>query len=69
MTLNLYLDKWEAWSYNAFLVGSDYWPDKEAAAIYVDALDDLDWQNPIVASAAKRGWPKILGPGGMKMLG
>ena len=53
----------------AFLVGSDYWPGPRAAAIYVEALADFDWQNPIVCSAAKRGYPEILGPSGMKMLG
>jgi exo-1,4-beta-D-glucosaminidase len=53
----------------AFLVGSDFWPDDKAAAIYVEALDDYDWQNPIICSAAKLGFPEILGPSGMKMLG
>lgn len=53
----------------AFLVGSDFWPDHKAAAIYVEALHDLNWQNPIIASAAKRGYPEILGPSGMKMPG
>ena len=53
----------------AFLVGSDYWPDDRAAAIYVDALHDFDWPNPIICSAAKRGFPEILGPSGMKMNG
>ena len=49
-----------------FLIGSDYWPDDRAAEIYVEALRELDWQNPIICSAAKRGYPKILGPSGMK---
>ena len=53
----------------AFLVGSDFWPDDRAAAIYVETLHDLDWQNPIICSAAKRGFPNILGPSGMKMNG
>lgn len=53
----------------SFLVGSDYWPDDRAAQIYVDTLHELDWQNPIVASASMRGYPDILGPGGMKMDG
>jgi exo-1,4-beta-D-glucosaminidase len=52
-----------------FLVGSDYWPDDRATAIYVAALDDLDWPNPIVCSAAKRGFPELLGPSGLKMDG
>lgn len=53
----------------AFLIGSDYWPDAAASGIYVKALHDFDWPNPIVASAAKRGWPENIGPGGMKMRG
>jgi exo-1,4-beta-D-glucosaminidase len=53
----------------AFLVGSDFWPDNRATKIYVDALQALDWPNPVIASAAKRGYPKLLGPGGMKMDG
>ncbi|KAF2762884.1 hypothetical protein EJ05DRAFT_534352 [Pseudovirgaria hyperparasitica] len=52
-----------------FLVGSDYWPDDRATSIYVDALKAFDWQNPIIASAAKRGYPELLGPSGMKMEG
>ena len=53
----------------AFLVGSDFWPDHKAAAIYVEALHDAGWQNPIICSAAKRGYPEILGPSGLKMPG
>lgn len=53
----------------AFLVGSDFWPNDRATNIYVDALNKLDWPNPIVASAAKRGYPELLGPSGMKMDG
>ena len=53
----------------AFLVGSDYWPDDRATQIYVDALDRNDWPNPIIASAAKRGYPELVGPSGMKMDG
>ncbi|MBW0491479.1 hypothetical protein O181_031194 [Austropuccinia psidii MF-1] len=53
----------------AFLIGSDYWPNKQAASIYVKALKDLDWQPPVIASAAKRGFPDILRPSGMKMDG
>ena len=53
----------------AFLVGSDYWPDDRATRIYVDGLYQMDWPNPIVASASKRGYPKQLGPSGMKMEG
>lgn len=53
----------------AFLVGSDYWPDDKATAIYVQAFKDLDWQAPIIASASKRSYPEVLGPSGMKMAG
>ncbi|KAH7180101.1 glycoside hydrolase superfamily [Fusarium flagelliforme] len=53
----------------AFLVGSDYWPDDRATKIYVDGLRDAGWQVPIISSAAKRGYPRLLGPSGMKMEG
>lgn len=52
-----------------FLVGSDYWPNDRATEVYLDALKDMDWKNPIIASASKRGYPKALGPSGMKMDG
>ncbi|KAM4065745.1 glycosyl hydrolases family 2 domain-containing protein [Hirsutella rhossiliensis] len=53
----------------AFLVGSDSWPNDRATRIYVDALRNAHWQTPIIASAARRGYPEILGPSGMKMDG
>ncbi|CAK7209941.1 hypothetical protein SCUCBS95973_000616 [Sporothrix curviconia] len=53
----------------AFLVGSDYWPDDRATALYQQQLAAAGWQAPVVASAAKAGYPKALGPGGMKMPG
>ncbi|KAG5208097.1 Exo-beta-D-glucosaminidase [Trichophyton interdigitale] len=53
----------------AFLVGSDYWPNDQATDIYVDALKRMDWNAAIISSAAKRGFPKLLGPSGMKMDG
>lgn len=53
----------------AYLVGSDFWPNDRATEIYVDALEGAHWQVPIVASASKRGFPALLGPGGMKMDG
>ncbi|KAF3484434.1 exo-beta-D-glucosaminidase [Arthroderma uncinatum] len=53
----------------AFLVGSDYWPNDNATQIYVDALKRMDWNAAIVSSAAKRGFPKLIGPSGMKMDG
>ncbi|PWY94988.1 putative beta-mannosidase [Aspergillus sclerotioniger CBS 115572] len=53
----------------AFLIGSDYWPNDRATSIYTSALHRMDWPNPIVSSAAQRGYPSTLGPSGMKMLG
>ncbi|RBA22552.1 hypothetical protein FPRO05_00899 [Fusarium proliferatum] len=53
----------------AFLVGSDFWPDDRATAIYLDGLHNAGWQVPVISSAAKRGYPKALGPSGMKMEG
>jgi exo-1,4-beta-D-glucosaminidase len=51
----------------AFLVGSDYWPDDRASKIYVDTLNELNWDVPIIASAGMLGYPKNLGWSGMKM--
>ncbi|PNY27837.1 Exo-beta-D-glucosaminidase [Tolypocladium capitatum] len=53
----------------AYLIGSDFWPDDRATETYVDALKGAFWHVPIIASASKRGFPKLLGPGGMKMDG
>ncbi|KAI1171198.1 family 2 glycoside hydrolase [Nemania sp. FL0916] len=53
----------------AYLVGSDYWPNDRAAALYTSAIKTADWEIPIIASASKRGYPEILGPSGMKMDG
>ncbi|PHH89867.1 hypothetical protein CDD83_5072 [Cordyceps sp. RAO-2017] len=53
----------------AFLVGSDSWPNDRATKIYVDALKGAHWQTPVIASAAKRGYPELLGPSGLKMDG
>ncbi|KAL5001066.1 glycoside hydrolase superfamily [Aspergillus recurvatus] len=53
----------------AFLLGSDYWPDERATAAYLEALNRMDWQNPIIASASKRGHPPQLPSSGMKMEG
>ncbi|KAL7811947.1 family 2 glycoside hydrolase [Trichoderma gracile] len=52
-----------------FLVGSDFWPNDEAVVLYANALKNAGWQTPIIASASKRGFPALLGPGGMKMDG
>ncbi|KAJ5691792.1 Glycoside hydrolase family 2 N-terminal [Penicillium macrosclerotiorum] len=52
-----------------FLVGSDYWPNNQATSIYLNALKEMDWENPVIASASKRGYPEALGPSGMKMDG
>lgn len=50
-----------------FFVGSDFWPDERASKIYVDKLKELNWDAPIISSAAMRGFPKNIGPSGMKM--
>ncbi|KAE8383836.1 glycoside hydrolase superfamily [Aspergillus bertholletiae] len=52
-----------------FLIGSDFWPNDRATELYVNALNRMDWPNPIIASASKRGYPELLGPSGMKMDG
>ncbi|PGH08486.1 hypothetical protein AJ79_05975 [Helicocarpus griseus UAMH5409] len=52
-----------------FLLGSDFWPVDRATKIYVDALERMDWNNPIISSAAQRGFPELVGPSGMKMNG
>lgn len=52
-----------------FLVGSDYWTDERATKIYLDAIERMDLDIPIISSAAKRGNPTLLGPAGMKMEG
>jgi exo-1,4-beta-D-glucosaminidase len=53
-----------------YFVGSDFWPNDRAAAIYVNALKALDWQAPIIPYAAKKdGYPAIVGPPSMKMDG
>lgn len=53
-----------------FLVGSDFWPNDRAAAIYIDALAAADWQTPIIPYAAKKdGYPEALGPPSLKMEG
>lgn len=52
-----------------FLLGSDYWPNDYATKIFMNALKEMDWHNPVIASASKRGYPKALGPSGMKMNG
>ncbi|KAI9376139.1 glycoside hydrolase superfamily [Aspergillus egyptiacus] len=53
----------------AFLIGSDYAPDVPATDGYLNALQRMDWPNPIVASASRRGHPPQLPPSGMKMDG
>lgn len=52
-----------------FMVGSDWHPDDQATDIYVKALENAQWQTPIISSGSKRGYPKRLGPSGMKMVG
>ncbi|KAL2826294.1 glycoside hydrolase superfamily [Aspergillus cavernicola] len=53
----------------AFLIGSDYWPNERATSAYLLALNLMDWPNPVIASASKRGYPQELGSSGMKMDG
>ena len=52
-----------------YLIGSDYWPDNRATELYLAALEGVNWQAGIVASAGKLGYPNQTGPGGMKMNG
>lgn len=52
-----------------FIVGSDIQPDDKATAIYVEGLKASHWDTPIISSGSKRGYPKQLGPSGMKMDG
>ena len=52
-----------------FLIGSDFWPDERATAIYLDALKRNNWDTPIIASASQRGTTPVLGNGGMRMEG
>lgn len=52
-----------------FLIGSDLWPNDRATSIYLEALRDSNWDTPIIAAASKRGYPKSLGPTGLKMEG
>ncbi|KAI1640537.1 glycoside hydrolase family 2 protein [Biscogniauxia mediterranea] len=53
----------------AYLVGSDFWPNDEATQIYLTAFKHADWHAPIIASASRQGFPKLLGPSGLKMDG
>ncbi|KAJ5469253.1 Exo-beta-D-glucosaminidase [Penicillium diatomitis] len=52
-----------------FLIGSDYWPNDQATQIYLEALRQMNWDNPVIASASQRDYPEALGPSGMKMDG
>lgn len=52
-----------------FLVGSDYWPNDNATKAFMNSLEEMDWRNPVIASASMRGFPEALGPSGMKMEG
>lgn len=54
-----------------FMVGSDFYPNDKATTIYVDALKEAGWETPIIASGSNRGpgYPKRLGPSGIKMDG
>ncbi|KAJ5885489.1 Glycoside hydrolase family 2 N-terminal [Penicillium taxi] len=56
-----------------FLVGSDYWPNDQVTKVYLDAIKEMEFHVPIIASASMRGPSKLgpsgLGPSGMKMVG
>jgi exo-1,4-beta-D-glucosaminidase len=52
-----------------YLIGSDYWPDERATALYLSAFRAVDWQTPITPSASSRGFSPQTGPSGMKMDG
>lgn len=52
-----------------FMVSSDFWPDDRAEQVYLDALAEVDWQTPVISSAAMRGRSPRLGWSGMKMDG
>ncbi len=52
----------------AFMIGSDTAPPPPIADLYVKALRDVDWPNPILASANQDGSPST-GPTGVKMTG
>ncbi|KAL1835662.1 hypothetical protein VTJ49DRAFT_6259 [Mycothermus thermophilus] len=56
----------------AFVIGSDFSPDERATTGYVEALREVGWQTPVIASASTgRGFvsDELTGPGGMKMDG
>ncbi|HEX7340369.1 MAG TPA: glycoside hydrolase family 2 TIM barrel-domain containing protein [Rhodanobacteraceae bacterium] len=52
----------------AFLIGSDNAPPANIAKVYVDALHQADWPNPIIAAASDQG-TQLTGPSGLKMSG
>lgn len=53
----------------AYLIGSDYWTSEIATYLYLEALEGVDWQTPVIGSASKRGFSSRTGPSGMKMEG
>lgn len=52
-----------------FMIGSDFYPDDNATAVYEEALRKAWWDTPIISSGSQRGHPALLGPSGMKMDG
>ncbi|SPQ25741.1 476ac709-e0be-4bd8-9454-2dc5d423726d [Thermothielavioides terrestris] len=52
-----------------YLIGSDFWPDERATALYLAALRSLDWPTPVVCSAANHTCSAQTGPSGMRMDG
>ncbi|OAQ58926.1 glycosyl hydrolase [Pochonia chlamydosporia 170] len=53
----------------AFMVGSDYGPDKKATTIYMAALKDVGWQTPIISSISGDGNHEPLEDAGIRMEG
>ncbi len=51
-----------------FMIGSDTVPPPDVVGLYIDALQQASWPNPILASASGDATP-ALGPTGVKMTG
>jgi exo-1,4-beta-D-glucosaminidase len=51
-----------------FLIGSDFPPEERAARLYAEALEQAEWDLPVVASGTVEG-SAVAGPSGMKMTG
>ena len=53
----------------AFVLGSDYSSDAKATKLYLEALNDVDWTNPVIASVDSKSPLNELGYTGMKEAG